>query len=220
MTTPNHNIFDDEHQYNPSEQWDLTCSQCFKTISAFRPPIFNPENWHYCSCVEDPAEKSQNVYETNLDQTQSYASSLKSAPCIEGPEREANQEFLPLGPDRGLNESQHRRSASFRSEMSFQIRMYLADLKENQRGRKMEEEETEFLSQEVHILWQRKERKRSEVSWRSSSDEGIEAFMGARSDVVAGVGAWDVEGGCEGAGGFLYPMVVSGFTERSAEEGV
>ncbi|KUJ20533.1 uncharacterized protein LY89DRAFT_445989 [Mollisia scopiformis] len=137
MAIPDHNNTDSTHHYEESiDQW--ICSQCFKTVSPTRPPVFNPEN---CSCVEaggggpvsQPRTEEQPLYGYDNTMNQpSYASSVVSFTGPEGPEREnpnmqITNNYLPLGPDTGLNETQHRRSASFESDMSYQMRRFLVE---------------------------------------------------------------------------------------------
>jgi hypothetical protein len=148
-------------------------------------------------------------------QPRSSTPSEKDVPSPDVPEREElKSEFLLLGPAPGLNESQHRRSASFRSEMSFQLRRYLIEMEEGRRCGTENVGETEFISQELYVLSQRKERKRSAVSFQSLSSDSVDMVLVALGEeVLAGAGAWDEE--CESDS---YPMAMSGMTQYSSEE--
>ena len=150
MAAPDHNIFDNNRHHYDLDHWD--CPICFKTISSSRPPVYNADN---CSCASlgnftngrtRAAQLSSyspqgHQYENNTAKyyqtPQSYASSSPiSVPCPEGPEHEdpnlhITNTYLPLRPDIGLNEAQHQRSASIRSNMSYQLLRFLVDQKES-----------------------------------------------------------------------------------------
>lgn len=245
MAAPRHNIFDNNHHHYDLDRWD--CPICFKTISSSRPPVYNADN---CSCADlgnftnglnqaaQPASYSPqgHQYESNAAKycqtAQSYASSAISVPCPEGPEREdpnlhITNTYLPLGPDIGLNEAQHQRSASIHANMSYQMRRFLVDQKESLPCYTAETpSETRFLPQDIYIQSRgskkttKKERKRSESGYPSfqgpSSEE--QGFISIGVDPTAYVGDWADEGGIKySADGYGYPLTMSGMTEFSGE---
>ena len=174
MAHQNHNIDNNDETYEPIDQWELECFRCHKPISADRPPNYNSEN---CSCVEvgthgagpgeyfsQPMIREQPMY--HYDSTthtyyhnqspQSYASSNLSGPWPEGPEREdPNAHFtggyLPLGPSIGLNEAQHRRTASFNSNLSFPMLRFLGERDLCYDTTEQAPTNSRFLSQDLHI---------------------------------------------------------------------
>jgi hypothetical protein len=215
--------YHNEHQYPQQENLDQwACPQCFKAMSEFRPPVYNAEN---CCCAEvgalangqiaqiSPYEITSHQYEP-APQTyhvpESNASSNNTLPCPEGLEREApnlqvTNTFLALGPEKGLNESRHRRSASFHAERSPQIREWLkeqAEFNQPAYGNAPQSPEQGFLSQETYILAQssmmaNNSSRRSKPSYQSgnSDSSGEASFISWGVDPVTGVGAWiDREG--------------------------
>lgn len=261
MTIPNHPPLTDSKYEESIDQW--LCSQCFKTVSSSRPPVFNPEN---CSCVEVgggggiPSPSSGQEVEQPLygydhtttpnplyhnNDVQSYPSSTLSFRGPEGPEREnvdmhLSNNYLPLAPDTGLNEAQHRRSTSFESEMSYQMRRFLVEdgyhrthLSSSSGGNE-DVIEDKFLQQDVKIGYgsarmgsSRKVNKGSKFSWGSGDSiirPGSEELgsVSVRGEAMRDVGAWMDDfayGGVEMQRdvGYGYPMVMSGFTECGFE---
>lgn len=140
--------------------------------------------------------------------------------------------YLPLGPDMGLNEVQHRRSASFESDMSYQMRRFLVE-----DGYHQTEHENggnaNFLQQDVKIGYgcttSKKVNKGSKPSWVSgssgrASNEELAWSLGQRGEMMRDVGAWmDGYGGVKMERGvgqvYEYPMVLSGITECGFGEG-
>src|SRR3954470_18078114 len=98
--------------------------------------------------LHDPARYYQ--------RSRSSTSSSVSISCPEGPEREEprlnfGNGYLLLGPDVGLNETQHRRSASFQSNMSYQMRRFLVEGEPSfPNSVETTSTGTKFLSQDIH----------------------------------------------------------------------
>jgi hypothetical protein len=171
--------------------FDWECLKCFKTASAWGPPVFNSKN---CSCAEagayangvdhSPKATADESPDSAYRSPESYASSSASVKCPEGPELEEQNlhigtSYLPLVPDQGLNEAQHRRSASFNSDMSYHMRRFLVEQNPNelsQVGHPVSSE-TRFLRQDVHLQYQqiKKKKRSSKLSDQSmlSSDSGF-----------------------------------------------
>lgn len=245
MAASHHNIFHNEgYNYDLDQPW--VCGTCLKTVSSSRPPVYNADN---CSCADlggytngltqvpqpatSPAQGYQ--YEANgvkyYQPPQSYASSTASVPCPEGVEREdpnlrVTSTYLPLGPDTGLNEVQHRRSASFHSDMSFQMRRFLIDQEKHQPHRSVSPPaETNFLKQDIYILSQNpkknktmKRRNPSYQSFTSTSSEEY-AFVVGGGDATAHVGKWiDEDRFSYSRDGYGYPSSMSGMTDESNGE--
>jgi hypothetical protein len=233
MAEHHSNDTNDAHYPNENlENWQLPCEQCIS-----RPPVFNADN---CSCAEVAAhsrgcqhlsqssfyEQPRFHYENTLpvyhQQPQSYASSSISVPSPEGPEREdpnkpPTNNFLPLGPEAGLNETQHRRSASFHSDLSYQMRRFLVEQEEHQHPAPYATErapaESGFLPQDIYIQSQAPGKgKKGKLSYMSAStSSGDASFFSWNVDPVTGSGAWvDAEGNLYEYAGNSYPMVVSG----------
>ncbi|CZR61176.1 uncharacterized protein PAC_11072 [Phialocephala subalpina] len=245
MAIPDHNhnhneIGTNNYQYEEMDQW--LCSQCFKTISSSRPPIFNSEN---CSCLEVSGGGSPHAQPVSIPQPepiynyentvhnatvyQSYASSARSFTGPEGPEREnpdlrVSNTYLPLGPDAGHGEVQHRRTASFESEMSFQMRRFLVE------GYHLTSHEHEgFLKQDV-VLGRscestRKGKRGSKPSWVSSGSGKsgqLEESLGGwsqRLDWTREMGGWMDDVDVQRGEVYEYPMDMSGVTECAYGEG-
>jgi len=209
----NYNHFDKEGYYD-HETWTPICRTCLRAISSSRPPVYNADN---CSCedfngtqVPQPAASPGQgfQYQPNdavFRRPNTYASSTASAPGQEGLEKEApnlqvGNSYLPIAPEMGLNEPQHRRSASMYSNRSFQLERFLADLRKNQPRQDISiENSSTFLSQMLHIRSQAaekkaKHRKRSERSYHSlgtSSSEEYGFVIGADDLArVAHAGDW------------------------------
>jgi hypothetical protein len=226
------------NHYESIEEWD--CPYCFKAISSFRPPVFNPNN---CSCVEtglfvneDNESSEPSPYQLQgvqyqpavcHQQPQSYMSSSVSVSCPEGPELEhpninLGNTYLPLGPDMGLNEAQHRQSASFYSDISYQMHRFLVD-EESSPPRYWTEttpSETKFLPQNIHIQSQREKsaKKRSKPSYQSlSSGSGDASFNSWGGDLTAAVGT-QFEPSGNGCFEDEYPLAMSGMTDSHSEE--
>lgn len=237
---PEQSSLDGENShYDSIEQWDSICRYCFRTISSTRPPVFNPDN---CGCVEvGPAthgdEQSSRSLSYGLQgvqceaaiyhqRPQSTTSSTDSVTCPEGPEREdpnltIGNAFLPLGPDVGLNEPQHRRSASFRSEMSFQMRRFLVESEPCLPTQLAKiPSSANFLPQDIHIQSQRleKAKNRSKSSYQSlSSGSGDASIHTWPEDPTVAIGTQfdHSEQACFKNG---YPMTMSGMSGYRSEE--
>ena len=100
----------------PLEQW--ACPSCFKTISSTRTPVLNADN---CTCAEFGTASSYHHVPA------SYVSS-KSPSLSEGLEHDIvrNNTFLPLSPKFSPNGVGHSRSASFHSDIFYQMRRFLS----------------------------------------------------------------------------------------------
>jgi hypothetical protein len=241
MSVPNYNHTEESRlEYGDTDQF--TCPRCYKIISASRPPIFNSDN---CSCVEAAAFSNgilmQRTQPSPYEQTpwlhyeasppmyqqyhpESYASSNRSVPSPEGvenaqPNMNISSNFLPLAPETGLNEAQHRRTSSIHTDMSYQMRRFLVERDYNQPISAPTPAPSPFLSQETHILSQtppRRERgsRRSKQSKKSlqSSEGGDLGYLGFGAEASTAVGAWATEGN----DGFLenqYAMTLSGVSD-------
>lgn len=189
-------------------------------------------NLDNCSCVEvgggasPPAPTSHHqqhqhpIYSydhTSHQLATGSAPSLSNTACVEGEDRDVHygtNNYLTLGPETGLNEAQHRRSASFESEMSYQMRRFLVEQSYDYTAQDAFENEVverdegnrRFLKQDVNIGYgkgyekgynkSRKAKKGSKVSWVSDGpqDEGQGVWtLGARCVAVGEMGGW-VEG--------------------------
>ncbi|KAH8599026.1 hypothetical protein B0O99DRAFT_683750 [Bisporella sp. PMI_857] len=229
---PQQSNHSEDQAYN--EQWELACSICYETTSASRPPIYNARN---CPCInlsgltiaehdQSPSPQEQQVYEEPTYLPQSRCTSELSVSCPEGPEREDpsmrtntnGNRFLPIVPPLGLNEAQHRRSASFHSDLSYPMLLFLSSSSDlpSLPSYVTNPSSTRYLSQDLHIQFQRREKKNgngSKMSWqsRSSSSGGYRGFTGFGADPMVAVGAWDDGWEGEGAGG--YAMAMSEMTE-------
>jgi len=232
----NHNLFDNEG-YHDLDQW--VCSTCLKTVSSSRPPVYNADN---CSCadlggytngttqVPQPAASPGQgfSYEHNdaaYYPPQSYPSSTTTVPCPEGIEREdpnlhIGAQFLPLGPDLGHNEPQHRRSASVHSDMSYQMRRFLVDQRDNQPRQDVSPpSKANFLPQDIWIQSQtkmpKKDKKRSKPSYQSFDSSSVSEEYGfvVGADAMAHVGEW-VEERIRFGDGYGYEMTLSGMTDE------
>ncbi|PSS20257.1 hypothetical protein M430DRAFT_49937 [Amorphotheca resinae ATCC 22711] len=233
-----HRFKEDREQCERIDQWE--CLKCFKTTSASRPPVFNPDN---CSCAEAgslAAGIGGPPQATAFDQArypcespgaachyaaQSYASSSVSAKCPEGPERELPDIEVAdsIGSESGLSEVQHRRSVSAPSDMSFQMRRFLFEQDYDQSSCIVEPASSEmrFLQQDIFIQSENTQKKKSEKSKQTyqsmlSSMSSDEYFVGCDVDPMSGVGSWDDGGGyvCCGEG---YPLSMSGLVEDLSE---
>ncbi|TVY53080.1 hypothetical protein LSUE1_G010275, partial [Lachnellula suecica] len=177
MSAEHNHTEEDRLEYDNTDHF--TCPLCFKTISATRPPIFNADN---CSCVEVAAfstsmqrthpspyqwtpryDSSPDVYQQY--RPESYASSNRSVPSPEGventqPNFNISTDFLPLAPEAGLGEAQHRRISSFQMDLSYQMRRFLAEQEYDPSiyAPTPAPSVTGFLSQETHILSQAAEK--------------------------------------------------------------
>ncbi len=234
-----HDMDHNDHLYDPIDQW--ACPNCYKAISASRPPTFNAEN---CSCVEvgthsndtgehfsQPMVREQPMYhydtttQFHTQRPQSYASSSLSGPCPEGPEREdpnmhLTTVYLPLGPETGLNEAQHRRTASFHSDMSYPMQRFLGEQDYFQPyGTEHAATNSKFLPQDIYIQSQASKKvnrgtKRSKQSYMSAQSSGSAeaSFVSWGLDPVTEAGAWAGEGKNKRPGDG-YAMVLSGLTD-------
>ncbi|KAE9376971.1 hypothetical protein N431DRAFT_368469 [Stipitochalara longipes BDJ] len=237
MAHKNHDHDNNDQAYEEIDQWELACFQCHKPISADRPPNYNCEN---CSSVEVGTHANANYvsYPMIRERTmyygqthyhnqspQSYASSNLSGPCPEGPEREDpntpfTASYLPLGPPIGLNETQHQRTASFNSDLSFPMLRFLRE-RDYPEHYSTEHITTEgrFLSQDLHIQSQASKKvhnsaKRSKQSYMSMQSSGSHetGFSWGLLDPVTAVGAWDRDG-ANGHPRDGYALALSGLTE-------
>ncbi|TVY92972.1 hypothetical protein LAWI1_G001313 [Lachnellula willkommii] len=233
MSSPDYNRIEDARlEYGDTDQF--TCPRCFKMISASRPPVFNSDN---CSCVEvaayngamqrthpSPYEQTpwyEYEYEYQLQapphmypyQPESYASSNHSAPSPEGvenalPNMAISNDFLPLCPEAGLNEAQHRRTSSFTTDMSYQMRRFLVEQESHQPARaraptppspSAPASPSGFLAQETHILSTRPQGKGkgsgASMKSRQSSGSGDMSYTGYGADAFTATGAWACEHG-------------------------
>jgi hypothetical protein len=238
MSAPDHNVFDNEGYYDLG-QWTDLCGTCLKTVSSSRPPVYNPDN---CSCadlgsfthgttqVPQPAASPGQGFQYKHNDAayyppQSYASSTASVPCPEGVEREDpnlhidNNHYLPVAPEMGLNEVQHRRTASVHSDMSYQMRRFLVDQRDNQPRQDISPQtKGNFLPQDTYIQSQatkkpKKDRKSkpSYQSFGSSVSEEYGFVFGA--DAMAHVGEW-VDERIRFGDGRGYEMSLSGMTDE------
>lgn len=236
--------FDGEYSHHESleqwEQWDSVCRYCFRTISSSRPPVFNPDN---CGCgvqggtfatggdeqSPSPPHELQGVQhgrEVYYQRPQSTTSSDESVACPEGPEREepklhVNNTFLPLVADTGLNEVQHRRSASFHSEMSYQMRQFLIeeDTRLSAHSTGIPPSKAKFLPQDTYIQAQRakKSKNRGKPSYQSfSSGSGGASLHSWGGDPMIAVGT-QFDGRCSVFEG-EYPLTISGMSGYRSEE--
>jgi len=217
MSAPDHaRIERTRLEYGDTDQF--TCPRCFKMISASRPPVFNSDN---CSCVEvaayngamqrtQPSPYEQTPwYEYQLQASphlypyrpESYASSNRSALSpdgVENPQPNINisNDFLPLGPEAGLNEVQHRRNSSVYTDMSYQMRRFLVEQEYYQpvHAPTPAPSPSKFLPQETHILSNKspKNKKGSKQSQKSlqSSGSGDMCYIGFGADPITATGAW------------------------------
>ena len=232
---PEHHYDDEYSHYESLDQWDSVCRYCFRTISSSRPPVLNPDN---CSCAEagtfasgsaelpaSQAHKLKGIQENRelyYQTPQSTTSSDDSVPCPEGPEREepklhVSHTFLPLVPDIGLNEAQHCRSASFHSDMSYQMRQFLLE-REPHLLMETSQSRPGFLSQDIHIQAQliKEPKNRSKPSYQSvSSGSGEASIYSWGADPVFAVGAQFNGGGSVFQG--QYPLTISGMSGYQRE---
>jgi hypothetical protein len=160
---------------------------------------------------------------------ESYASSNRSVPSPEGvenaqPNINISNDFLPLGPDTGLNEAQHRRTSSVHTDMSYQMRRFLIERDYNQpiSAPTPASSPARFLSQETHILSQAPQRReKTEGSKQSkkslqSSGGGDLSYIGFGADDSTAIGAWAE--GDDGVWENQYAMTLSGFSELFTDE--
>lgn len=186
---------------------EYTCPFCYKTLSADRPPVRNDDN---CSCVDSAlvsnGGEGQPSFEHTSYRPDSYASSAHSVPSPEGPEnKEPNMNltnnFLPLGPECGQNEREHRRSSVSRQNMSYQMRRFLIDLEMDYEEPVVSASPLRFLPQDVVVTAQSSmmvspssKKSGSKKSMKSSRSGGEMSYVGHGSDVLMnGMGTW-VEG--------------------------
>lgn len=213
MDIPNHNHnyndLDLEHE-DSIDPW--LCSQCFKTVSSSRPPVFNPEN---CSCVEianggppsprgeieQPLYHYDNTGDLNPlyhNRAQSYASSALSFQGPEGPEREnfdmrVTNEYSPLATNTRFIDPN---PISGEPEMSYPMQRFLI---EDGYDQDIYGTEREVRHQDIKTRHgngsSKKAKKGSKVSFgsgssgRRGSEEG-DLNWGQRFEGVREVGAW------------------------------
>ncbi|KAG0649969.1 hypothetical protein D0Z07_3777 [Hyphodiscus hymeniophilus] len=235
MSAPDHNIFHNEEYYHGLSYHDHNQWVHVEADSSRRPPVYNPDN-RSCADMAGYSDGQSQVpqaaaspqgcqFENNGNAyyqppPQSYASSTTSVPCPEGVEREdpdlaVTNTFLPLGPETGLNEVSHRRSASFHSDMPFQLRRYLKDQQNKQpRPSVSPPAQDNFLPQGLHIqstkmAKDKKKAKPSDQSLDSYSSED-HVFIGCGADPTAYAGNW-VE---DERLAFGYSSTLSGMTDE------
>lgn len=224
---------------------DWVCSICFKGISASRPPIFNGDN---CSCngvadfhignnngyYPEPAAYEDQLYNPNVaapvyNQAQSVASSSASVPCLEAPEHanlnlQADNNYIPPAPTPGLNETQHQRTASFNSDMSYPLQRFLGEMKthgvyetEAVDRTTTSTSNSRFLSQEIHLQSSKITKRgspHSKMSWVSGSEGSGDASVESWGmDPLAGAGMWANADTSGYANTGAYAMVLSGTTD-------
>jgi len=225
------------HDVDHHERFDSwTCASCFRTISAERPPNPNLDN---CSCseagtaVNDPDlhHQTNGVHGHRSDVENSPSPRILSLPSFnaasddgsvrgpEGPEaRDPNNAYLPLAPEVGLGELQHRRRSSFDNDingalLSFPMRRYLMT------ASPLERSCDDFESAEAQEYWLRQDTYvtgptfstrahlgSSIPSMQSSSHSGLSWGI----DPACGVGTW-----MEDRGQGAWPMVID---ENAIEE--
>jgi hypothetical protein len=183
---------------------------------------------------EQPMYYYENTLPAYYQQPQSYTSSSNSVPSPEGPEREdvntqTTNNFLPLGPEADLNETQHDSSAkpaSFHSDMSYQMRRFLGEQEEHQNpapyATKPGPSKSRFLDQDINIQSQPRAKGKvkegnlscASTSLASLSCESISSdvsFFNWDVDPVTGLGAWiDTEGNLYEYSRDSYPMATNG----------
>lgn len=235
-----HNINNDQYDYEEQmDQW--VCSQCSRSIPSTRPPGYNSDN---CTCGEvagggpvshpysdtQPTDIQQPSYHydhTNGqygNRAESYATSNGTFQGPEGPERNTpnlqinSGGYLALGQDPAQNygETQHRRTASFHSNMSYPMKIFLAESGQLQSS----EHSGTFLPQDVKLSTSRKVKRGSKPSWVTTDSGGGSDKMawswGVGGDVTKDTGAWVEEYGYEDVQRgemYEYPMVMSGVTD-------
>jgi len=216
------------------EEW--TWLESYGKTTAARPPVFNDANR---SCAEaaqhtsgieqlhDPILEDQPTFA--YDNTRRLYNHLRSrsssessgygpeGPEISEPDLHVASFYLPLAPQPGLGEAQHRRTASFESNMSYQMRQYLAttDSQDTFYATEHVEPGNHFLSQTTAVQ-PSSSKKVNKNSWRSkpsyiTDSSGDASFVSWAIDPVTGNGAWmDEDGNNYGSG--TYPMTLSGAT--------
>jgi hypothetical protein len=242
---PDHNIFiDDEYHHN------ITCNDRNQWVyveadSSSRPHVYNGDN---CSGtdlggftngltrVPQPEvstsqgckfENHGNIRYHPSESSYSSTASTASVPCTDGIEREdpnlaVTTTYLPVVPDTGLNEIVHRRSASIHSDMSYQMRRFLADQRKNQTRRNISPPARDrFLQQDLYIQSaKKKEKKRRTRSYQSfENDESDDQdFLDWEADPTAYAGKWteDDRSDCQWGNG--YSSALSGMTDESSGE--
>jgi hypothetical protein len=142
---------------------------------------------------------------------------LLSASSTEGPEREdpithTTSNVLPLGPVAGLNETRHRHSGSFHSDMSYQMRRFLVEQEEAQYpapyATENDHAESRFLPQDLYEAPGKK--RKGKLRYRSAStSSGDASFLSWDVGRVPGIVAWiDTEGSVYTRGS--YSLYVDG----------
>ncbi|TAQ88534.1 hypothetical protein B7494_g3124 [Chlorociboria aeruginascens] len=242
MTSPDHTPEYIHRTHDASDQWTLTCLECFKPVTATRPPIFNPEN---CSCVEDrsftngePSYTPRTLpdYETTIhDQDsslalqyrpESYASSAASVRCPEGPESaQPNMSLMntsgygayaqaapSVAPAPSSNALQHHHLSSVDADRSYTLRRFLGA------------GHGPFLTHEVHVRSQGGSMRATKGSKGSKFSGGSRGSVGSigsaemhksvgKIETIREMGAWAKEDGASGQ----YAMAMSGLSDAWAE---
>jgi hypothetical protein len=237
MMIQNYSDAGDNLHYESVDQW--ACPRCSRYISSAYTLAFNSNN---CSCSEvgyTNSGDSEVAQVNNFDQQsygysaenpcyngpQSYASSSFSSSCPEGPERKKpnipiTNSFLPLSPDPGLNETEHRNSISFQANMSLPMRRFLIEegYPHSIHATDHPAPEGIFLNQDIHILSlaSKKVHKGSKLSCISTSSGAGSGRLGFYTwdvDPVKEVGAWAEEVGNERQGNSSHPPFMSGIID-------
>jgi hypothetical protein len=222
------------HYHERLEEW--TWLEPYRNTSAARPPILNDANR---SCAEaaqhsndiikqlsEPLleEHAQPIFNYNNTQRlwnhlQSCSSSAVSSYGPEGPERSepdlhVASFYLPLAPGPGLGEARHRRTVSFESNMSYQLRTYLSTPDNDEVVYETDQPEigNNFLPQTTFVQPStskevNKSSNRSKPSYVTDSS-GDASFLSWGIDPVTGNGAWLDEDGNVYPADF-YPTTLS-----------
>jgi hypothetical protein len=159
---------------------------------------------------------------------ESYASSNRSVLSPDGvenaqPNINISTDFLPLAPEAGLNEVQHRRTSSVQADMSYQMRRFLVEQEYHHpiSAPTPAPSPSKFLPQETHIISNKPQRKGkgSKKSMKSlqSSGTGEMSYIGFGADPITATGAWDraSENGYEEN---QYAMTLSGLSGLVIDE--
>jgi hypothetical protein len=181
------------------------CFQCnkLKGISAAQPSIFNPDHRikigsdATSECFSQPMAREHPLY-CNLP---AYASPFLSATWPEGPEKEelntsqnhSVNTYLPLSPGAGLNEVQHRRTASFNSDISYPMQRFLGERLDFSpqfytRTTEHTASNAKHLKQDPHIQASKEVYTGTKGSKSSSAE--VASFSGWVVDPSSGTGAW------------------------------
>jgi hypothetical protein len=228
------------YPHEPFEEWTLL--DIYRSTSAARPPVLNDANR---SCAEtaqhsngiieqlpEPLLEEHELPEFDYDNTrrlwnylQSCSSSAVSSYDPEGPEQpepdlHVASFYLPLAPGPGLGEDRHRRTVSFESNMSYQMRTYLLapEVDKIVQETAQPEIKNQFLPQAICVQPSaskevNKGSTRSKPSYVTDSS-GDASFLSWGIDPVTGNGAWlDEDGNVYPAD--YYPTTLSWTSEST-----